>query len=217
MSDLLATLAQWAVDIVYSFGYVGVFVLIALVNLHLLPIPTQLILGLAGFLVGQGRFSLILVLVASTAGAVVASLVLYCVGLWIGEASLYRLIKRFERFKLVFGSDLDRASEVFERHGGKAVLIGHLVPAVGALISVPAGLKRMPIFGRFMFYTVFGSALWNGAFIVLGLMLGSNWTSVKQYASIIEYVVLAVMAGGFLWLLWRRWKARRSLKRSRGL
>ena len=209
MSDLLAALAQWAVEIVYSFGYVGVFILIALVNLHLLPIPTQLVLGLAGFLVGQGRFSFILVLVASTAGAVVASLVLYYVGFWIGEKSLYRLIKRFERFKLVFGSDLDRASEVFERHGGKAILIGHLVPAVGALISLPAGIRRMPILRRFMFYTVLGSTFWNGAFIVLGWVLGAQWASVKQYAPIMEYMVLVAMVGGILWLLWRRWKGRR--------
>jgi|SRR5215212_1965971 len=209
MSDLLAALAQWAVGIVYSFGYVGVFILIVSVNLHLLPIPTQLVLGLAGFLVGQGRFSFILVLVASTAGAVVASLVLYYVGFWIGEKSLYRLIKRFERFKLVFGSDLDRASEVFERHGGKAILIGHLVPAVGALISLPAGIRRMPILRRFMFYTVLGSTFWNGAFIVLGWVLGAQWASVKQYAPIMEYMVLVAMVGGILWLLWRRWKGRR--------
>ena len=206
MSDLFADLARWAVDVVYSFGYVGVFVLIALVNLHLLPVPTQLILALAGFLVGQGRFSFVSVLVASTAGALAASLVLYLLGLWIGEENLYRLVKRFERFKLVFGSDLVRASEVFERHGGKAILIGHLVPAVGALISVPAGLTRMPLLGRFMVYTVLGSALWNGAFIVLGWALGAQWASVKQYASIIEYAVLVVTVGGISWLLWRRWR-----------
>ena len=209
MNDLLAGLAQWAVDVVYSFGYVGVLVLIALVNLHLLPVPTQLILALAGFLVGQGRFSFVLVLVASTTGAVIASLVLYFLGRCIGEENLYRLVKRIERFKLVFGSDLVRASKVFERHGGKAILVGHLVPAVGALISVPAGLTRMPIIGRFMFYTVLGSTLWNGVFIILGWVLGAQWTSVKQYASIIEYVVAAAMATGILWLLWRRWKALR--------
>src|SRR5919199_5147898 len=164
MSGLIAELAQWAVDVVYSFGYVGIFILIALVNLHLLPIPTQLILGLAGFLVGQGKFSFVLVLVASTTGAVAASFVLYFLGFCINEESLHRFVKRFERFRLVFVSDLVRASEVFERHGGKAILLGHLVPAVGAFISIPAGLPRMPLFGRFMVYTVLGSTLWNGVF-----------------------------------------------------
>ena len=213
MSDLLAIVAQWAVDIVYSFGYVGVAVLIGLINMHLLPVPTQLVLGLAGFLVGQGRFSFVLVLVASTMGAVAASLATYAVGAWIGEENLRRVIKRFERFKLIFVADLDRSSEVFEKHGGKAILIGHLFPGIGALISIPAGIKRMPIFGRFMVYTLLGCILWNGGFIILGLLLGSNWPVVKEYASIIEYAALAAIVGGVLLLLWRRWKAYRRVER----
>ncbi len=207
MSDLLAGLAQWSVDIVYSSGYIGIAVLIGLINLHVLPIPTQLILCLAGFLVGQGQFAFALVLLSSTVGAVAASLVLYALGLWIGEESLRRIIKRFERFKLIFVADLERASEVFERHGGKAILVGHLFPGIGALISIPAGIKRMHIFGRFMFYTVLGCLAWNGGFIALGLLLGSNWPVVKQYSSIIEYTVLAAIVTGVILLLWRRWKA----------
>ena len=122
---------------------------------------------------------------------------MYALGLWIGEENLRRLIERFERFKLVFVADLERASEVFEHHGGKAILIGHLFPGIGALISIPAGIKRMLIFGRFLTYTALGCILWNGAFIVLGLALGSNWPVVKQYASIIEYVALAAILTDF--------------------
>jgi membrane protein DedA with SNARE-associated domain len=213
MSDLLGSLAHWAVNVVYSFGYIGVAVLIGLINMHLLPVPTQLVLGLAGFLVGQGRFSFTLVLLASTVGAVVASLVLYAVGAWIGEENLRRVIKRFERFKLIFVADLERASEVFEKHGGKAILIGHLFPGIGALISIPAGIKRMPIFGRFMVYTLLGCILWNGGFIILGLLLGSNWPVMREYASIIEYAALAAIVGGVLLLLWRRWKAYKHAER----
>ncbi len=209
MSTLLGDLAQWAIDVVYASGYVGVAVLVALGYLHLLPLPTQLPLALAGFLVGQGRFSFIVALATSTAGGVAASLVLYLPGLWMGEESLRRLIKRFERFKLVSESDLDKASEMFERHGRKAVLIGHLVPGITALISIPAGIKRMPIFGWFTVYTILGSALWNGTFIVLGWVLGAQWTLVEQYAQIVEYVVLAAIVGGILWFLWRRRKAHR--------
>jgi membrane protein DedA with SNARE-associated domain len=125
VSDLIAGIAQWIVDVVYSSGYVGIAVLIALANLHL-PIPSQIVLPFAGFLVGQGRLSFTLVLIAATVGAVFASLLLYYLGLWIGEESLRRFIGRLERFKFVFRSDLDKASKVFERHGGKAILIGHL-------------------------------------------------------------------------------------------
>ena len=209
MSDLLSYLGQWAVDVVYSFGYVGVGVLMGLVHLHVLPVPTQLILGLAGFLIGQGHFSLVLVLAAASTGAVIASLVLYTVGLWIGEERLRKLVVRCERFKLVYLEDLDKASKSFERHGGKAILIGHLVPGVGALISIPAGIKQMPILKQFVPYTILGSTLWNVTFTVLGLVLGAQWAVVKEYTSIIEYGFIAVMIGAVLWFLSRRWKRHR--------
>ncbi len=208
MGELLTDLAIWVTDVVHSFGYVGVFVLIVLGDLRL-PIPTELTLPLAGFLVGQGRLSFIPVLLTATAARVTTSLLLYTLGLRIGGERLRRLIKRFERFGLLFTSDVDKASEVFERHGGKAVLIGHLVPGVGALISVPAGLKRMPIRWRFLGYTVLGGTLWTGALVGLGWALGSRWRMVELYASFIGYAVLAAVVVGVIWLLWRRWKAYR--------
>ena len=208
MSELLAHLAQWAVEVIYAFGYGGVFVLVALANLHL-PIPTELTLSLAGFLVGQGRFSFVLVLVVSTVAAVAASLVLYALGLCISEERLRQLIKPIERFKILYRSDLDKASKVFERHGGKAILIGHLIPSVGALISIPAGIKGMPVLGRFMTYTVVGCALWNGVFIVLGWVLGAQWVRVEQYMPISEYVLLAAIVVGIFWFVWHRLKVSR--------
>ena len=134
---------------------------------------------------------------------------MYLAGLWFGEENLRRLVGRFGRFAFVEESDLDRASKMFERHGGKAVLIGHLVPGVSALISVLAGLKRMPIRGRFLFYTFVGTAMWNGALIGLGWVLGAEWTLVKQYAPVVEYAVLASVVGGICLFVWRRWRARK--------
>jgi membrane protein DedA with SNARE-associated domain len=208
MSRLIADLAEWITSVVDYFGYVGIFVLVALGNLHL-PVPTQLTLPLAGFLVGQERFSFVQVMVWSTAAAVAVSFFFYYVGLWIGEANLRRFIGRFGRFLLVREKDLDKAGAVFERHGGKSILIGHLVPGVGAFISIPAGLRQMSIFGSFIVYTVIGSILWNGGFVVLGWVLGENWRVVERYASIVEFVVLAALAVGIVWFVWRRRKARR--------
>ncbi len=208
MSDLLSDLAQWAIETVYSFGYLGLFVVVTLANVHL-PIPTELTLPLAGFLVGQGRFSLIPVLAAATAGAVVGAIAHYLPGYWFGEERLRRFVKSYGRFVFVRESDLDKASDLFERHGGKAIVLAHLIPGLGSLISVPAGIKRWPIYGRFMVYTLLGSALWNGTFIALGWVLGTQWPLVKQYARIVEYVVLAAIAAGILWFVWHRWKARR--------
>jgi membrane protein DedA with SNARE-associated domain len=205
MGELLADLARWATDVIDSFGYVGVFVLIVLGDLRL-PIPTELTLPLVGFLVGQGRLSFIPVILTATAARVTTSMLLYTLGLRISGERLRRLIKRFERFGFVFTSDVDKAGAVFERHGGKAVLIGHLVPGVGALISVPAGLKRMPMRWRFLGYTALGGALWTGTLVSLGWALGSRWRMVELYASFIGYGVLVVAVVGVLWFLWRRWK-----------
>jgi membrane protein DedA with SNARE-associated domain len=134
-------------------------------------------------------------------------LVFYALGRRIGEARLRRSIERVERTKLLFGSDLDRASGAFERHGGKAILIGHLIPGVGALISVPAGLKRMPIRWRFLGYTLFGGALWTGTLVGLGWALGRRWRMVELYASFVGLAVMVVLVLGVLWFLWRRWRA----------
>ena len=115
---MLTDLTQWAINVVYSFGYVGVFFLMVLGNMNLL-VPTQLTLPLAGFLVGQGYFSLILVLVASTAGSLAASVILYCMGLCSGE-SLRRLLKRIKRFdKLAFILDMERRASCSSTTAGR--------------------------------------------------------------------------------------------------
>jgi membrane protein DedA with SNARE-associated domain len=206
VQDLLSNIARWSIDVVYSFGYVGVAVLSLLSSLNL-PIPIPLVLALAGFLVGQGSLSFVSVVTASTAGAVAAALVLYLLGLWFGETRLRRLIRRAKRFGLVSESDLDKASRGFERHGGKAILISHLLPVGGGLISIPAGLKRMPI-RWFTLYTVLGCTLWNGTFVILGWALGAQWDTVQGYASIVERATLIALAGVVLWFLRGRWKAR---------
>jgi membrane protein DedA with SNARE-associated domain len=207
MGSLLAELARWVVDVVHSFGYVGVFVVVLLGSLYL-PVPTELTLPLFGFLVGQGRLTFVPVVLTATAARVGAAMVFYALGLRIGEARLRRLIGRAERTKLVYGSDLERASGAFQRHGGMAILIGHLIPGVGPLISVPAGLKRMPVRWRFLGYTLLGSTAWTGTLVGLGWTLGRRWRVVEVYASFLALAVLVFLILGVLWFLWRRWRAR---------
>lgn len=207
MGALLAEVGRWAVDVVSSFGYPGVFVIVAFGTALDLPIPTESTLPLIGFLVGQERFSFVPALLAATLARVAASLALYYLGLRIGKERLRRLLEWVERFGLLFRLDLDKASGLFERHGGEAVLVGQLLPGVGGWISVPAGLERMPIRWRFIGYTIVGSSLWNGALMALGWALGTRWKMVGQYASIIGYLVLCVVVFVILWSLWRRWRA----------
>jgi membrane protein DedA with SNARE-associated domain len=192
--------------VVHSFGYAGVFVLILAGSLFL-PVPTELTLPLLGFLVGHGRLSFFPVLLTATAARVSASLIMYEVGLRISEARLRRVVKRFERSKLIFVSDLEGASKVFEHHGGKAILIGQLIPGIGALVAVPAGLKRMPLRWRFLGYTVLGCTLWNGTLIGLGWALGGRWRIVEAFTSFVGAAVLILLIAATLLFFWRRRKA----------
>lgn len=205
IGGLLAELVRWVFDVVHSFGYVGIFVLILAGSLFL-PVPTELTLPLLGFLVGHGRLSFVPVLLTATVARVSAAMIFYILGLRIREARLRRLIKRS---KLIFVSDLEAASSVFERHGGKAILVGHLIPGVGALVSVPAGLKRMPLRWRFLAYTILGCTLWNGTLIGLGWALGSRWRIVEVFASFVGLGFLTIAVVAALWFIRRRRRTNR--------
>jgi membrane protein DedA with SNARE-associated domain len=205
MGDLFGNLGQWTMELVYSFGYLGVAVLIALSNLCL-PIPSQVVLPLAGFLVDEERFSFSLVLLFATVGSLVGSLILYAAGRLIGEERLRWFFERFGRFMFVGEKDLDKANGWFKRHGDTAVLVARVLPGAGSLISMPAGIERMPLW-LFVIYTAIGNVIYNATLVGLGWALGSQWTLVEQYVPIIEYVALAALAGGILWFLVRRWKA----------
>jgi membrane protein DedA with SNARE-associated domain len=208
MGGVLADLVRWVIDVVHSLGYVGVFVLILAGSVYL-PVPTELTLPLFGFLIGNGRLSLVPVLLTATAARVCAALVMYAVGFRLREARLQCVIKHFERSKLLFVSDFERASAVFERHGGKAILVGHLIPGVGALVSVPAGLKRMPVRWRFLGYTILGCSIWNASLIGLGWALGGRWRIIEVFTSFVGSAILIILIAATVWLFWRRRKAHR--------
>ena len=200
MHHLFSGLARWVTDLIHAFGYLGVAVLTALEHL-LPPIPSELILPLAGFLAGQGRFWLPAVILAATLGSVAGALVLYALGYWLGEHRLRQVIQRVGKYLLLKEQDLDHAAHWFNRHGGLAVLLGRFVPLVRSGISVPAGVERMPLW-RFVIYTVCGSGGWNTALILSGWGLGEQWERVEPYARFLEYGALAVLAGGIGRFLW---------------
>jgi membrane protein DedA with SNARE-associated domain len=208
MGGVLTDLVRWVIDVVHSLGYVGVFVLILAGSVYL-PVPTELTLPLFGFLIGNGRLSFVPVLLAATAARVCAALVMYAVGYRLREARLRRVIKHFERSKVLFVSDFDRASAVFEHHGGKAILVGHLIPGVGALVSVPAGLKRMPVRWRFLGYTILGCSIWNASLISLGWALGGRWRIIEVFTSFVGSAILIILIAATVWFFWRRRKAHR--------
>ena len=201
-------LAEWVTSVIETLGYPGLTILVALENVFP-PIPSEVILPLAGFLTGQNRFSFLLVLVATTLGSLIGALVLYSVGLAIGQRRIRSLVQRYGHWALLTPDDLTRAEDWFDRYGPLAVFTGRLLPVVRSLVSIPAGYRRMPL-GQFVLLTGSGSALWNGALVSLGWALGENWHVIEEYVGWMQYVVVAVVAFLVLRFVWQRLRARRA-------
>jgi membrane protein DedA with SNARE-associated domain len=206
MPAVFGGLTERITDIIEEAGYVGIGALIALETI-IPPIPSELILPLSGFMAGQGRFWLPAVIVAATIGSVTGALVLYAAGAWLGDARVRALVVRYGRILGVGVRDLDRANEWFDRHDTKAVLICRVVPVLRSLVSIPAGLRRMPL-GRFIVYTAAGSAVWNGVLAGLGWIAGDQWHVVEEYVSYLEYAVVAALVLGVAGFVWKRRQAR---------
>jgi membrane protein DedA with SNARE-associated domain len=185
----LTGLAGFAVDVVERLGATGVGLLVAAENLFP-PLPSEVVLPLAGYVAGQGKMSLVAAIVGATLGSYLGALALYALGALLGRDRLRRIVGRLP---LVDVSDVDRAEEWFRHYGAAAVLIGRCVPVVRSVISIPAGVERMPLW-QFSLYTLLGSAVWNSLFIVGGYLLGDRWQDVGRYSDPINYAVLAVIA-----------------------
>jgi membrane protein DedA with SNARE-associated domain len=201
----LTGVAGWAVHLMETLGVVGAAIAIALENVFP-PLPSEIILPLAGFTASQGSFGLIEAIVWTTAGSVVGAGMLYLVGALIGRERTRALVGRIP---LVSLSDVDRSEAFFNRHGRTAVFVGRMVPVFRSLISIPAGVERMPV-GIFLLLTAAGSAIWNTIFVCAGYLLGENWNAVDQYAGIFQWLVIGVIAALVGWFVISRVRTRRA-------
>ncbi|MGA5303199.1 DedA family protein [Nucisporomicrobium flavum] len=201
----LTGLTGWVASVIESLGAVGVGLLVALENL-IPPIPSEIVLSMAGYLASEGKVDLILVTIAATAGSVVGALALYWLGHALGED---RLRHWLDRIPLVDADDLDKADRWFEKHERSAVLFGRMAPVVRSLISIPAGANHMPL-GQFTLFTTIGSGVWNCIFVGAGYALGSRWQNVEQYSTWINYAVWALIA-----LVTVQWVVKKVRKRRR--
>lgn len=184
----LSGVAAWVAKVIDALGEPGVGLLVAIENIFP-PIPSEIVLPLAGFTAGQGKVDVILVIIWATAGSVAGALALYGLGALLGHERAYRL---FARIPLVTTADLDRSTDWLARHQTKAVLYGRFVPVVRGYVSVPAGIERMPL-TPFCLYTAAGSAAWNTLFVLLGYALGEKWQKVEVYVGWFTWGVIAVI------------------------
>lgn len=200
-------MSGWISGLIGAFGALGVALLMALENLFP-PIPSELILPFAGFLVGRGDLGFPSALAAATAGSLAGALVLYALGRWGGRG----LVLRYGGLLRLKEGDLDRAEGFFDRHDEWVVLFGRMVPGIRSVVSIPAGMLGMPL-PRFVLLTALGSAAWNALLLGAGWYLGSNWQRVSGLVGSASTVVLvlaalALVAAALWW--WRGHSGRRS-------
>ncbi|MFI7493194.1 DedA family protein [Kocuria sp. M4R2S49] len=190
-----------------AIGAPGAGLLVALENLFP-PLPSEVILPLAGFTASQGSFTVGGAIFWTTLGSVVGAVVLYWIGAALGRRRLRVVV---DRMPLVDLHDLDRTEAWFERHGKGAVFFGRMIPVFRSLISVPAGIERMS-FAVFVLLTTAGSLIWNTVFVLAGYHLGENWHLAEQYAGIFSRIVVVTVAALLGW-----WVLKRMLRNRRGL
>lgn len=189
------------VEIVSSTGYIGVFLLMFLENVFP-PIPSELIMPLAGFSAAQGELNFVGVVAAGTAGSVVGALPWYYAGEKLGKARLMRFADRHGYCLTMQPADIETANEWFGRHGKAAVFFGRLLPTIRTLISVPAGLARMPMV-VFLAYSTVGSLIWTALLALAGYLLESQYEKVSDYIDPISIAVIALVILTYVYRLVR--------------
>jgi membrane protein DedA with SNARE-associated domain len=208
MTGFIDQFVQWGKDLVDALGYVGLAVIMFLENVFP-PVPSEPFLLGAGFSSGRGDMSLPLAVLAASLGALLGAVVYYWIGMLLPERRIRSLLRRHGSWLLLGEEDLDRAIAWFRGHGQAVVFFGRCVPIVRTLISVPAGLTRMPLH-RFLLYSLLGTAAWSTLLIVVGRLLGENYESALAFFDRYEqvfYVVIVLSVLGFVILRLRRRRA----------
>ncbi|GGC05311.1 alkaline phosphatase [Oxalicibacterium flavum] len=185
------------VDMAAQAGYLGVFLLMLAENIFP-PIPSELIMPLAGFAAARGDMDMIMVILAGTAGSVVGALPWYYAGLLFGKDRLKAIAARHGRWLTMTPADIDQASDWFARYGISAVFFGRLVPAVRTLISVPAGIVRMRML-PFLFFSTVGSLLWTAFLAFAGYVLESQYELIEEWIDPISKSVMLLIIGIYLY------------------
>jgi membrane protein DedA with SNARE-associated domain len=188
---------------IHQCSYIGIFILMALESM-IVPIPSELVMPFAGFLIFTGHFDPVWVMVASTLGSISGSLVSYGMG-WLGEPA----VLRYGRYLFLNPHHLEWTKNFFARRGNITIFISRFIPVVRHLISIPAGLASMSLL-PFILYTAAGATLWNGFLVYCGIRLKENWRIIQHYTHIIDYLVVAVLLAGLAYFVWKFREARRS-------
>jgi len=196
MSNPVSAIVEWVTGLMTTLGAPGAGLAIALENLFP-PLPSEVFLPLAGFTASRGGMSLVAAIAWTTAGSVVGAVALYYVGALLGRERVRAIAAKLPLVKV---SDVDKTEDWFAKHGTKAVFFGRMIPLFRSLISIPAGIERMPL-PRFLGLTAAGSLVWNTALIMAGYLLGEQWHLVEQYTGYVSTAVLVLVGIAVAWFV----------------
>jgi membrane protein DedA with SNARE-associated domain len=198
MTDFILNLIAWG-------GYFGIFLLMALENI-LPPIPSEVIMGLGGMAVARGDMAMVPLILWGTAGTTIGNYALYAVGRYIGYERFRPFVDKHGRWLTMEWRDVERLHLFFVRHGGWVVFVFRFMPAFRTMISLPAGITRMPL-ARYLLWTFAGSTIWNAILAYAGLWLGANFEAINRYVGPAAIAMTVLMIGGYLWRVFT-WKPR---------
>lgn len=202
ITGLLETLAHFIISVIESTGYLGIFILMTLES-ALIPLPSEVTMPFAGYLVTQGKFNFWLVVLAGGIGNLVGSLIAYYIGFFLEESVLHGLVRKYGRFVLLTMHDYERAEGWFRSHGEIIAFASRLLPAVRTFISLPAGVAEMNVV-RFSIYTLLGSLMWSAFLTFIGVKLGENWHSISDYFHKFDLIIGGFLGAAVLLYLWHK-------------
>ncbi|AXI09904.1 DedA family protein [Oceanobacillus sp. 143] len=200
----------WVTDIMEQFGYLGIFLMMALENVFP-PIPSEIVLPFGGFMTTNSDLTVFGVIIAATAGSILGAIILYGIGLMIDVETLEKIVDRWGHILRIKKEDIHKADAWFDKYGYWTVLFCRMVPLIRSLISIPAGMSNMK-FGLFLLFTTIGTVIWNIILIYAGVLLGANWENILGFMDVysnIAYIAIAIAGIIFLVLYIRKLRNRK--------
>ncbi|MBU0637018.1 MAG: DedA family protein [Patescibacteria group bacterium] len=197
---IISVVTNFIINGISSLGYVGIGVMMAIES-ACIPLPSEIIMPFAGFLVTQGRFGLMEVAFAGALGCVVGSVITYAIGIWRGRD----FIEKYGKYIFISHHDLDIADKFFNKHGSNAIFLSRLLPVIRTFISLPAGIARMN-FNKFIIYTFLGSLPWCFALAYVGKKLGDHWNTLGVYFHRFDIIIVLVIIAMAIWHIKRYFK-----------
>lgn len=207
---------EFMLSIINQFGYLGVFLLIAIENIFP-PIPSEVVLLFSGFMTTYTELNVVIMIIAATLGSLIGAIVLYYVGKILNKERLKKIVSgKIGKILRLKNEDIEKADKWFDTKGNKTVFFCRFIPIVRSLISIPAGMSEMPML-KFLIYTIAGSTIWNTVLIIIGNKVGENWVNIlnifEQYSHITLIVLVLIFIIGCTIFYMKKSKKSKDIKK----